>query len=250
MTRTIFDPAAEAYDRLRPDYPAELYDAVERLSGVSLRAARVVEVGAGTGIATRQLLRRGAIVTAVDLSLAMLRRQQERSRCVAARGEQLPIGTGVADLVCSATAWHWVDLHHGTREATRVLRPGGALALWWNRGENQGEAWRIAYEESLARRGMDRSGRCDVGFELHHLDDYLRQTGLFAAVERHDMFWYRNISVDDYVVEISTHSNVIQLGAAAAEFLAEQRAAVAAACIDGTLRVTYRTHLHVARTPG
>src|SRR6266508_1943457 len=95
MTETVFDQAAGAYDRLRPHYPAELYDAIERLSGIALPGALIVEVGAGTGIATRELRRRGARVLALDLSLAMLRTQERpdtpAAHRVVARGERLPV---------------------------------------------------------------------------------------------------------------------------------------------------------------
>ncbi|MDQ1009170.1 2-polyprenyl-3-methyl-5-hydroxy-6-metoxy-1,4-benzoquinol methylase [Streptomyces sp. V4I23] len=66
-----FDTAADQYDAARPGYPPALFDAVEELSGRPLTGARTVDVGAGTGIATRLLRERGARVTAVEPGAAM-----------------------------------------------------------------------------------------------------------------------------------------------------------------------------------
>ena len=66
---TSFDSVADAYDRARPEYPHGVFDALEPLAG-----RRVLEGGAGTGIATRALLRRGASVVPFDVGVEMLRR--------------------------------------------------------------------------------------------------------------------------------------------------------------------------------
>lgn len=66
---TSFDPVVDAYDAARPSYPDGIFDALGPLAG-----ARIIEGGAGTGIATRGQRERGADVTAVDIGEQMLRR--------------------------------------------------------------------------------------------------------------------------------------------------------------------------------
>ena len=95
----------------------------------------MLDVGAGTGIATRAMMRRGARVVASDIDALMLRRLRSREPApsvAVARAEQLPLRDGSVDLVTSAQAWHWVEVERGTAEVARVLRPGGAVAVWWN----------------------------------------------------------------------------------------------------------------------
>lgn len=66
-----FDRAAAQYAAARPGYPPALFDAVEELAHRPLRGARTIDVGAGTGISTRLLHERGALVTAVEPGAGM-----------------------------------------------------------------------------------------------------------------------------------------------------------------------------------
>ena len=65
-----FGVVAEAYERFRPGYPAELVDIVLTYAGQPVRTA--LEIGAGTGKATRLFARRGITVTATEPDGAML----------------------------------------------------------------------------------------------------------------------------------------------------------------------------------
>jgi SAM-dependent methyltransferase len=247
MSSTVFDHAAPAYDRLRPTYPSEVYDAIERLGGVPLAGALVVEVGAGTGIATRGLRARGAKVLAVDLSLAMLRIQGDVPARAAARGERLPVRDDAADLVCAATSWHWVESAAGLADAVRVLRPGGALAVWWNRLADRDSVWCQAREESLRRRGRAWNGCYAIDGIVEQLNRDLRASDAFGSIEQHDAWWDRTVSIEDHLGELATHSSVIQLGAAAGAYIEEQRAVLAREFPDGTIRERYVCQLQVAK---
>src|SRR6266487_2050591 len=59
-----FGVMAEAYERFRPGYPVELVDVVMRNAGQPVRTA--LEIGAGTGKATRLFAQRGLTVTATE----------------------------------------------------------------------------------------------------------------------------------------------------------------------------------------
>ena len=129
-----FGRRAEVYERSRPGYPAA---AVSLLTGLArLGEGRVVvDLAAGTGKLTRQLLASGAACVAVEPSpdmRAVCRRTVPGAPLVAGAAEALPLRPGSVDLVTVAQAFHWFDAPSAMNEAARVLRPGGVLALVWN----------------------------------------------------------------------------------------------------------------------
>lgn len=122
-----FGRVADAYDRARPTYPSE---AAAWLAG--LDHAHVLELGAGTGKLTEQLLGLGHRVLATDPLDAMLRRLAKRlpgTPVVQATAEQIPMRARSVDTVAGAQAFHWFDLDRALPEIARVLRPGGHLSL-------------------------------------------------------------------------------------------------------------------------
>jgi SAM-dependent methyltransferase len=125
-----FGAVAGIYERGRPGYPD---DAVRWLVGEA--PARVVDVGAGTGKLTRQLVRLGHDVVAVDPSpgmLGQLRAVLPDVPALAGTAESIPLPDASADVVTFAQSWHWVDLPRAAAEVARVLRPGGRIGLVWN----------------------------------------------------------------------------------------------------------------------
>ena len=92
-----FDTVAAQYAAARPGYPGELFDAVEEISGRPFAGATVLDVGAGTGIATALIRARGAHVTAVEPGAGMaaqLRAGQPEVPIVRADGDALPSRRG------------------------------------------------------------------------------------------------------------------------------------------------------------
>jgi SAM-dependent methyltransferase len=125
-----FGAVAEAYDKGRPGYPA---DAVSWLVGD--RPQTVLELGAGTGKLTQELVRQGHDVHATDPDPEMLRMLRMRCpdvRTSIATAEAVPVPDRSVDVVVAAQAFHWFDPEQALPEIARVLRPGGRLALVWN----------------------------------------------------------------------------------------------------------------------
>ena len=126
---TGFARAAAAYERGRPEFPGE---AVDRLVA-ALPGRAVVDLGAGTGKLAHALVARGCDVTAVEPVAEMRALIRPPVRAIDGVAEAIPLTDGAADAVTVAQAFHWFDGDRALGEIHRVLRPGGVLALIWNR---------------------------------------------------------------------------------------------------------------------
>jgi ubiquinone/menaquinone biosynthesis C-methylase UbiE len=130
-----FDSVAEQYERARPEYADEAVDwLVERLG--LMPGSRVLDLAAGTGKLTRQLVRRGLDVVAVepgDEMRGVLERVVPEVEALAGAAEAIPLPDASVDAVTVGQAFHWFDRDAAIAEMRRVLRPGGCAALLWNR---------------------------------------------------------------------------------------------------------------------
>ncbi|MGH3824028.1 MAG: class I SAM-dependent methyltransferase [Pseudonocardiaceae bacterium] len=130
-----FGARAELYDRVRPSYPPQALSFLRADLPIGQLPNRVVDVGAGTGKLTAVLAAAGFMVDAVEPDpdmRAVLAARVPAARVHAGRGEALPLSDGSVDAVVYGQAWHWVDGLAAAREAARVLRVGGTLAMLWN----------------------------------------------------------------------------------------------------------------------
>jgi len=134
--RSVFGRVAATYDAARPGYPDRVYEILRDRCGLG-PSTRVLEIGPGTGQATRRLLKLAGHVVAVEPSelLAEFLRAAPATagvEIVAGPFEEAELPPASFDLVVSATAFHWLDADVSLPRIAAVLRPGGWLALWWN----------------------------------------------------------------------------------------------------------------------
>jgi ubiquinone/menaquinone biosynthesis C-methylase UbiE len=147
--RRSFDSVAEIYERTRPGYSDEA------LAWVAQRypLKRVLDLGAGTGKLTRQLVALGANVVAVepgDAMRAVLERVVPEAEALAGSAESIPLPDGSVDVVIAAQSFHWFRTGEALNEMYRVLKPGGGCALISNEWDDNDP---MVYElgEILAR---------------------------------------------------------------------------------------------------
>jgi SAM-dependent methyltransferase len=133
--RALFGGDPETYDRARPGHAERVYEIlVERCElgpGTS-----VLEVGPGTGQATRRLLDLGAdpllaIEPNEDLARYLATSVGDRVDIRVTALEDAELRSSSFDLATAASSFHWVDEATGLATVVRALRPGGWVALWW-----------------------------------------------------------------------------------------------------------------------
>ncbi|GHI40692.1 class I SAM-dependent methyltransferase [Streptomyces violascens] len=157
--RRTFGDDAEEYDAFRPGYPAQLVDDVLDFAGLD-DGVPAVEVGAGTGKATRAFGQSGLPVTCVEPDARMAR--VLRHHC----GGLPHVTVEIAEfetwrparrygLLYCAQAWHWVDPAVRWARAKDALSPGGAIALFWNHWFLESDELTAELTTAHARHGIE-----------------------------------------------------------------------------------------------
>jgi SAM-dependent methyltransferase len=149
------DSWAEIYERGRPGWPREVVEVAALPS-----TATVLDLGAGTGKLTRQLVSAFENVVAVepaDAMRAILARQCPEAELLAGSGQEIPLADATVDAVFAAQAFHWFDDDRAVAEIVRVLRPRGGLVLMWNLPAGPWEPSTVAAEALLLSRAPKAS---------------------------------------------------------------------------------------------
>jgi SAM-dependent methyltransferase len=241
QARRGFQQGAAAYERGRPSYPSEAVAWLVRELG--LRPGRtVLDVGAGTGKLTRELVTSGATVVAVEPVPAMrevLERVVPDARALAGTAEALPVDDGGVHAVVVASAFHWFDGPAAVAEFHRVLRPGGRLALTWNRRRLDQPLHRAISEIIDPYRRHTPS---------HHRGEWrrpLESSGLFEAVAEMEVPFEQLIDADRLVDRVGSISFVAALPDRERESVLERIRALTAGTRAQSVRLGYDTELYV-----
>lgn len=188
MSRMHFEQIAADYAAARPTYPDELYRALAD-AGVTGPGRQTLEIGAGAGLATVELLRAGCEVVAVEPGARLV----EHLRAVAPGVDVIQCGFEDVDLpgsafdaVVAATSLHWVDLAVGLPKIHGALRTGGRLAVWRSVfGDDEVDTeFRRRVAAIVARRSSDVQDRRR---EVRPTVDELSEGGLFELASSDEL---------------------------------------------------------------
>jgi SAM-dependent methyltransferase len=245
-----FGEVAEDFDRVRHGYPEALVDDVLAYCGSALDGRYAVEVGAGTGKATRAFVARGVPVVAVepdDAMAAILDRHVGDAVRIVRVGFEEYEPEKAFGLLYSADAWHWIRQQARWALAGRALAPGGALALFWNNAHIDDPVLRQSMLDVLA----EITPSIVIDDDLITEDQLLHAwpgTELVDRPEFHDVavrLYQSRLTMSgvDYLTLMWTRSQVRML----AEQARARLFAALADVFDGIVPLTVYTGLYLAR---
>ncbi|MFJ6659624.1 class I SAM-dependent methyltransferase [Streptomyces sp. NPDC091377] len=243
-----FGTVAQAYERYRPGYPEALADQVAAYAGRPIRTA--LEIGAGTGKATRLFARRGIAVTATEPDPAMLaelrRRVPDSVRAVRATFEEVR-PRAPYDLVYAAASLHWTAPESRWSRVAALLEPGGVFASF-------GGPFRLA-DPALAEAVRTARAPCLETDEIPSPDGTphdqdmqwpgteLLTSGWFTDIRQSRLERPLTLTAPDYLGQLSTVSAYLVLPPA----VRDRAFRAIAAILPDTVEVSAHLTVHLAR---
>lgn len=215
--RATFDEDALLYDQARPGYPPEMLDEIVALSGIPA-GGRILEIGPGTGQVTLPWAQRGYRITAIELgaSMAAVARQKlagfAEVEIRTGAFEGWPLEPAAFDLVFSATAFHWIDPAVRYHKAAAALKPGGTLALCWNKHVT------VAADGGFFDASQPFYAEAFPGYVYHGAamppEDQptpeqieIEESGLFGPVAARRYVWEQAYNAESYLAVMNTYSD-------------------------------------------
>lgn len=251
--RETFDAVADLYADVRKGYPAALFDDLEILAGLA-PAARVLEVGCGTGQATGDLAARAGHVTAIDPGARLIAQARKalpatNVEFVVSGFEDLAVAPGAFDLIASAQAWHWVNPQTGFAKAVDALVDGGALAIFGHVPMAPPAPFEDAFRRVFERHAPGVWGQPSPMAAYLPSGPFVRMfaaSGRFEPVVHRGYDWTWDLDPATFGRYLRTDSSYHFL-AEPERFALFDDLSAAVAANGGVIAFPWQTHLYVAR---
>jgi ubiquinone/menaquinone biosynthesis C-methylase UbiE len=202
-----FSKVAPEYERGRPDYPASTADWIAEATGLGPGQV-VVDLAAGTGKLTRQLVRSGARVIAVEPLAEMLDQLVAllpETEAIVGTAEATGLPSGQAAVVTVGQAFHWFATPEALAEIARVLEPAGYLALVWNQRDLT-----QAVQADLTRI-MAPHRRAEPSYESGAWAEVMGATPLFEKAGEHHVAFTQVLDVAGLSDRVASTSFIASL---------------------------------------
>jgi trans-aconitate methyltransferase len=256
--RASFNDVAALYDEWRPGYPEAVYDNVITLADLQ-PGARLLEIGSGTGHATRGLARRGFAIDGVELGKQMAaigRHNLAEFPAVTITVADFERWTTEKryDLVFSASAYHWLNRETRVERIAALLNPAGWIAVWRNhhvRASKESERFNERVQEIYRRTtpsdaGTSRGILTVDQIPLPEPKEWIA-SGLFSGLVTRVYRWEGTYTSAEYVQMLNTHSDHRVLPEAERTALFESISRLIDNEFNGRITHEQATMLHMAR---
>jgi SAM-dependent methyltransferase len=254
--RALFGADPAAYETGRPGHPERVYEVLVQRCGLGADST-VLEIGPGTGQATRRLLEHGAqrlLAVEPDERLAAHLEARFPVEVAVTPLEDADLQAGAFDLAVAASSFHWIDEPAGLAAVREALQSGGWLAMWWTlfgEGERKDD-FMNAVDHLFA--GLERSpsagreGGPTFALDVDARLSALREAG-FVDREHEIVRWTTSWDTSRLRALYSTFSPIRRLAKERREAILDEIALIAARDFGGHVSRRLLTSMYTARRP-
>lgn len=251
-----YNSVASAYDRTRPRYPAEILARMQSIANLQ-PGNSVLEIGAGTGIATVELASLGAKIVCLEPSQAACTINQEKCavyenvEVINTTFEEWELEKEKFDVLVAATSFHWVTPEARYIKTAAALKDRGLLILLWNTPPQ------LSYEVYQSCQNIYQNYAPELSkYESHqeHQQNISKiaqkaiASGYFRDLITHQTIITVTYTVDDYLTLLSTLSPYIRMSSVQRQTLfAELKIELGRSLNQqNLLELSYLSLLHIA----
>jgi SAM-dependent methyltransferase len=242
-----FSELANLYDNHRPDYPPAAVDSVMNFANLQ-PGMRLVDVGCGTGISSRQFAQRALEVIGIEPNIQMRQFAEALGGPVTyreGRADATGLPNSFVDAVLAAQSFHWFPNEPALREFSRILKPGGCVALLWN-DRDDADQFTAGYSALMRIHSPDRElselRQSETGEEL-------LRSAHFEQAARFEFPHHQFLTIEQFVGRAYSVSFAPREEHAKRQFESDLHFLHGRFADDGTVAMRYRTVLYVARKP-
>jgi SAM-dependent methyltransferase len=255
--RATFEQLPELYDRARPRYPPQVFDDVVALGRLP-DAARVVEIGCGTGQATLALAERRYQITCVELGeqLAAVARRNlvgfPDVEVINADFETWQPRLSEFDAVLAFTAFHWIAPEVRYAKAASLLRDHGVLGVVSTEhvlppgGDDFFLEVQEDYEAAVPDDPATKAGGPKPPDTIRDLREEIVASGRFLNIAARRYLWDVAYTAEEYIGVLNTYSSHRALDGDTRERLLARIRRRVEARPRGQVRKTYLAMLNIA----
>lgn len=207
----IFDQAAQLYELARPHYPQELYNQLQRETGLNEKS-RILEIGCGTGQSTADLIRFTKQITCIEPGKNLIKIAKQKFPALTFFSTKFEDykATTTFDLIVCATAWHWLDPEIRYRKSYQLLNKNGKLAVFYHfHIENDPDSFHSRANHIYAKYlgdSRDLASRDQIEERRSKMTNKY-----FRLIDLVEVSWQQAYSVNQYLQLRNTYSDHISI---------------------------------------
>ena len=253
--RSLFGSNPMGYSEIRPDYPEAFFDDLRECGALGV-GTRILDVGAGSGLASIQLLRHGAsFITMLEPDVrfsSLLSAIKTGTNVVTSTLEEAALEPGAFDLVVVATAFHWLDPERRVSLLAKMLHKGGYVALMWNvfGDEDKQDDFHEATDSILSGLGDSPSGAPgERPFALRRTDreEEFLDAGLFEQAGYRELKWLLQLSSLEMIKLYETFSPIQKIAKSERQQILAKLGQVADSAFGGVVNRNMTSVLYLFR---